>query len=398
MTSSVVTSHFSDAAVDEKILRQTAFNLRWATVPNDVIPLTAGEMDFPVAPPVLEAIERHVRNGYLGYCPAQGFESFREAIAADLTNRGIQASADRILALDGAASALKAACKGILKPGDEAITFDPIDFLLPHCGEQAGATVRRCPVSQTTGEVNFSRLESLITPSTKALLICNPHNPTGRVLRRNELMSLAAIAEKHDLWIISDEVWSEIILGSIPMTSIASLSAEIGKRTITISGFSKSDGLSGLRVGYAHCENQAIFAQIMGASGALDTSGGATVLSQVAAEAALLEGKSWRNDFISHLKNIMPNAAKRLSELPGVDCPMPEGTFLLFPKVTAFGLDAVSLAELILKEAKVSVVPGLPRWFGPASEGHLRLSVATSHLILNEALERIESVWHPRAC
>ena len=90
-------------------------------------------------------------------------------------------------------------------------------------------------------------------------------------------------------------------------------------------------------------------------------------------------------------------AVNRLSSLPGVECPMPEGTFLLFPKVTAFGLNSSELAELILKEAKVSVVPGDPRWFGPGSEGHLRFSVATSCEILNEALNRIETFWNQRA-
>lgn len=391
------TSYFCDSAVDQGILRQTAFNLRWATVANDVIPLTAGEMDFPVAPPVREAIDRHVRNGYLGYCPAQGFESFREAIAADMTRRGISSSADNILALDGAASALKATCLAVLDPGDVAITFDPVDFLLPHCVELAGATALRCPVSPTTGKPDLSKLDSMITPATKALVICNPHNPTGRVLRRAELISIADLAEKNDLIIISDEVWSEIVLGPIPMTSIASLSPEIGLRTVTISGFSKSDGLSGLRVGYAHCENKALFSKIMTASGALDTTGGATVLSQIAAEAALLEGRDWRNDFIAHLKKVVSIAVNRLSSLPGVECPMPEGTFLLFPKVTAFGLNSSELAELILKEAKVSVVPGDPRWFGPGSEGHLRFSVATSCEILNEALNRIETFWNQRA-
>ncbi len=384
---------FDDDQIDRDQLRRTAFNLRWATVEEGVIPLTAGEMDFPVAAPVLEAIEKHLRDGYLGYCPALGFESFRQAISEDLNAKGIAASPQRILALDGAASALKAACRAILKAGDEALTFDPVDFLLPHCSELAGATVKRCPVSPMTGAVDFEVLESLITPATKALLICNPHNPTGRVLRKEELTAMAILAEKHDLILISDEVWSEIILGPIPMTSLASLSDQIADRTITISGFSKSDGLSGLRAGYVHCENEQLFKKILEVSGVLHTTGGATVLSQVAAEAALRNGKPWRASFVDHLKKIIPSTATRLSELSGVVCPIPEGTFLLFPKVTAFGLETEPLAELILKEAKVAVVPGAARWFGPGACGHLRLSVATSREVLDSALMRLEDLW-----
>ena len=114
------TSYFCDSAVDQGILRQTAFNLRWATVANDVIPVTAGEMECPVAPPVREAIDRHVRNGYLGYCPAQGFESFREAIAADMTRRGISSSADNNCILF---SELNAICFAIC-PDEASVTSE----------------------------------------------------------------------------------------------------------------------------------------------------------------------------------------------------------------------------------------------------------------------------------
>jgi aspartate/methionine/tyrosine aminotransferase len=393
MNPATATHSFQHDQINEKVLRRTAFNLRWATVEEDVIPLTAGEMDYPICPAVAEAIERHVHNGYLGYCPPQGYESFRNAIANDLSAKGIPASADQVLVIDGAASALKVACRAILNPGDEAVTFDPVDFLLPHCAELAGAKVNRCPVSTTDGSFDSEQLESLITPKTKALLVCNPHNPTGRVLRREELHTLANLAEKHNLVLISDEVWSEIILGERPMISLASLSDETAARTVTVSGFSKSDGLSGLRVGYLHSSSESIFRKIVEESGILDTSGGATALSQVAAEAALLHGSSWRIAFVDHLRQIIPPAAERLSALKGVHCPVPEGTFLLFPKVEFPQTEMEPLAERILKEARVSVVPGAEQWFGAGARGHLRLSVATSREILDEALGRLESFW-----
>ncbi|NCG55907.1 MAG: aminotransferase class I/II-fold pyridoxal phosphate-dependent enzyme [Proteobacteria bacterium] len=381
---------FSEASIDKEQLRKTAFNLRWATVDADVIPLTAGEMDFPVSPEIIEAISRHARNGYLGYLPDLGLPSFREAVSENLIQNGVQAHPDQILATDGAASALRIACNAVLSPGDEVITFDPIDFLLPHCSKMAGATVIRCPLEKGTGRLIPNSMDQFVSAKTKAILICNPHNPTGRVLRKSELLEIAEFAERHHLVIINDEVWSDIILGSNPMIHLSSLSEEISQRTITISGFSKSYGISGLRIGYIHCQNVELFKNIIESSDVKSTTAGASVLSQVAAEAALLNCTEWLASFRSHLKEIAEVGSKRLSDIPGFSCPVPEGTFLLFPDISNTEYDEENLSQDLLNMAKISVVPGAERWFGPGAKGHIRLSIATSMETFNEALSRIE--------
>ena len=378
--------------IDQELLRQRAFNLRWATVDDDVIPLTAADPDFSMAPVIRQAVKDYTDAGVLGYGPTEGFSGFRLAVANKLKSRGVTAAADRVLATDGAASALWAACQAVFDPGDEALTFDPVAFLLPHCSERAGATVVRCPLDRDTGAIPDGALEQRITDRTKGILVCNPHNPTGRVLRRNELLRIGELAIEHDLIIINDEVWSDIILGEVELTSVEALSPEIAERTITISGFSKTYGLAGLRIGFIHAGSESLYQKVLEASGAPRTTFGASVLSQVAAEAALLHCDQWLAGFLDHLRKMRAMAVPRLDALPGFSCTAPEGTYLLYPDIRQTGISEQKLAEQLHQQARVAVVPGLSEWFGPGAEGHLRLSFATTEEILDEALSRIEQV------
>ncbi len=390
MNSDFTPGFFSSEEVNRPLLRQRAFNLRWAEVDSDVIPLTAADPDFPVAPPIVEAITAHVSDGVLGYGPTTGLADFREEVAASLEERGIPSHPDQVLATDGAASALWASCRAVLAAGDEAITFDPVDFLLPHCSEVAGASVVRCPLEPITGAIPEGSLEKLIGPRSRAILLCNPHNPTGRVLRSEELQRVATLAVKHDLVIISDEVWGDIILGDVPMISIGSLGEEVARRTIIVSGFSKTYGLAGLRIGFIHCGSRILADQVLEASGAPRTTFGASVVSQVAAVAAMRECQQWRGEFLQHLRRLRKIGTARLDALDGFHCIEPEGTYLFFPDIRETGMDASDLAAELETKARVAVVPGEERWFGAGAVGHIRLSFATSEEILAEALSRIE--------
>lgn len=383
---------FNRFDIDQELLRQRAFNLRWATVDEDVIPLTAADPDFLIAPEIRTALKEYTSEGVVGYGPTEGFLGFRSAVAMKLKTRGVDATAEQVLATDGAASALWAACRGVLSPGDEALTFDPVDFLLPHCSEQAGGVVVRCPLESDSGAIPEEAFSQLITDRTKAILVCNPHNPMGRVLRREELLRLGELAIEHDLVLINDEVWSDIILDDVEMISLPSLSPEISDRTITVSGFSKTYGLAGLRIGFIHSSNETLFQKILEMSGAPRTTFGASVLSQVAAEAAIRHCDLWLAGFLEHLRDMRKMAVPRLDALAGFSCRAPEGTYLLYPDIRQTGMTEQQLADRLLDEARVAVVPGLSEWFGPGARGHLRLSFATTEEILDEALGRIEKV------
>lgn len=221
---------FSNEAVNRGVLRERAYNHRWAEQPDDVIPLTAADPDFPAPPAVREAILNYARAGYFSYGPADGLPEFRETVSEVAAERkNIYLPADHVLPIDGAARAMFLLARAALNPGDEAIIFDPVDFLFKKSVEAADGVPIFCPVDPRTGTFDSEQLESLVTPRTRMLGVCNPHNPTGRVLRKNEIQALAEFACRHDLWVMNDEIWSDIIYphDHIRFHSMHSLPAEL---------------------------------------------------------------------------------------------------------------------------------------------------------------------------
>src|SRR5690349_2135565 len=183
---------FANEAVDVATLRQRAFNLRWGTLPADVIPLTAADPDFPVALEIREAIKKWIDGGYFSYGPAEGLPEFRDAAATMLrTRKSIDAHAEQILATNSAAAALETAARFMLSPGDQAIISDPVDFLFMRSVEVAGAEAVRWPCDPATGNVDFDRLAELIGPRTRMIGLCNPLNPIGKVWTTAELERIA---------------------------------------------------------------------------------------------------------------------------------------------------------------------------------------------------------------
>jgi len=437
---------FGDDQVPLAALRRQAFNLRWATLPEDVIPLTAADPDFAVAPAVREAIARQAAEGLFSYGPAGGLPAFRQACARFCRERrGMGGGAERILAVDGAAAGMLHVCRLLLRPGDEAIIFDPVDFLFQAAVEAAGASVLRLPVDPLSGRLELERLEALVTGRTRLLAVCNPLNPVGRVLRHDELMALATFAIRHDLAILNDEVWSDIVFGGEPdgeatsattsetprgstgrgagdgpgagraaqrpaatlagtarpptaaapsgpavrFQSLAALAPEVAARCWTVHGFSKNYGLAGLRVGYVHCPDGASCERLLKASLADTTIHGVATLSQIAALAALEEGEAWLAAWLAHLERQRNLAVAALATMPGTSVRSPEGTYVLFPRINHHGLSATALTERLLQRQRLALVPGAPRWFGPGAAGHLRLVFSTSEAILREGLGRL---------
>jgi aminotransferase len=380
---------FDPTHVDLPTLRKRAHNLRWATVPPGVIPLTAADPDFPCPAPVTEAIAAFLTKRYFSYGPPEGLPEFRESMARFFhEKRNLLATPDTILPVDSAAFGIYLTCKAFLKPGDEAILFDPVDFLFRYAIEEAQAKAVTLPIAPGA-PADFQRLEQLITPRTRLICLCNPLNPTGKVFTKDELLALGQLACRHDLMILSDEIWSDIVYKPHVFTSIASLDKDISDRTITITGFSKSYGLAGLRIGAVMASNRNHYARLYEASLHQSTVHGANLLSQVAATAALERCGQWLDEFVSHLHAMRDRAVDRLNHLPGFACTRPEGCYVAFADITGTGRSSAEIRDLLFDRAKVAVVPGLPEWFGPGAAGYIRLSFATSQAILDEALDRI---------
>jgi aspartate/methionine/tyrosine aminotransferase/2-polyprenyl-6-methoxyphenol hydroxylase-like FAD-dependent oxidoreductase len=379
---------FADDKVDVAILRRRAFNHRWAVQRVGVIPLTAADPDFPVAAEIVEAVQRHLACGYVSYGPADGLRELRQAATETLRARhGLPCDPDTLLPTDGAASAVFLATRLALpSPGDEAIVPDPADFLLERAVRAAGGVARRWPVG---GGFDAQQLEALVTPRTRLISLCNPHNPLGRVLRRDELEAIAEVALRHDLQILSDEVWSDIVYAPHEHVSIASLGADVAARTFTVFGFSKSYGLAGMRLGLLVAPGAAQRRRVMALSHADDTAYGASTVSQVAGTAAYELGGAWLERFVAHLRRRRDQVVDRLSAIPGVRCASPQGTFVAFADVSRLGVDQDELAARLLERHDVAVVPGSQAFFGPGAAGHMRISFATSRGILHEGLDRI---------
>ena len=382
---------FSHESVDLEILSKRAFNLRWATVPKGTIPLTAADPDFPCAEPIREAVAKYARDGYFSYGPAEGLLTFRTSLSEHyLKTRKVAYHVANILPVDSAAFGIYLTCRAFLQPGDEAIIFDPVDFLFRHSVEAVGATAVAFPIAQSVESFDFSGLEAYISSKTKMICLCNPLNPTGKVFTRVELQSLGEIAVKHDLKILSDEIWSDIVFKPHVFTSIASLDEEIRRRTITITGFSKSYGLAGLRVGAIFCPNDQCFSTIFNQSMHASTVHGCNVAGQIAATAALDECQEWLVMFVDHLQKMRNICVAALNNINGVSCQSPEGCYVAFADIKKTGNSSTEIHKLLLENAKVAIVPGLPQWFGKGADGFIRLSFASSETILTDALARIK--------
>ena len=384
---------FNHNSIDLEILKKRAYNLRWATVPGGVIPLTAADPDFPCAPEIADAICGFAGSRYLSYGPAEGLPEFKESVAGYFQNkRHIPALPEFILPVDSAAFGIYITCKAFLSAGDEAIIFDPVDFLFRYSIESVGGKAVPFSIPAGITTVDFGGLEKLITKDTRLICLCNPLNPTGKVFTSDELRMLGEIACRHNIIILSDEIWSDIVYSPNQFTSIASLNEEIRNQVVTITGFSKSYGLAGLRIGAVMASNGSHFNKLMDASLHRSTVHGANVLSQVAATTAINECEYWLKDFILHLERMRDLSVKEINDIPGFACIAPEGCYVAFINISGTGKTNGDIQKILFETAKVAVVPGLKEWFGDGAKDHIRISFATSEEILKDAFTRIKNV------
>ena len=385
---------FSDNIVRLDLLRERAFNMRWAQQPADVIPLTAADPDFPVCPAIQEQLVRYVRDGVLSYGPPEGLPQFRESIARWMNEtRQMDCTAEEVFATDSAASGMAVLARASLAAGDEVLIPDPVDFLLHHTVQHAGAIPVRVRVEPGTSADEFIRsMEARLTGRTRMLWLCNPHNPLGVVYSREWQQRVAEWAISRGLRIVSDEIWSDIVYTPHRHVSLASISPEIARNTVTVYGFSKNFALAGLRVGCLICSDPEWKKEIVAASDAESTVYGVSVLSQIAVVAALNDGREWLAQFVQHLQAQRDYVVGRLTRWPGVTVEPPQGTYVIFPDVRSLSDDSEMLCQQLREQARVALVPGAPRWFGPGASGHLRICFATSRRILQEAFDRLEPV------
>ena len=341
---------------------------------------------------MLAITARYASDGVMSYVPAEGLPGFRDIVAEWMhTTRAMACTPEHVFATDSAASAMAVVARASLNAGEETLIPAPVDFLLHHTIQRAGAVpVQVSMRRETTADEFIAGMEARLTPRTRMLWLCNPHNPLGVVYPRAWLLKVGEWALRRRLRILSDEVWSDIVYTPHQHVAMASLSPEIARNTVTVYGFSKNFALAGLRVGCVVCADPEWKKQIVAASDAESTVYGVSVLSQIAVIAALREGRSWLAEFVRHLQGQRDYSVARLSRWPGVAPVPPQGTYVVFPAVDCLDQDAERLCRRLRDEARVALVPGLPRWFGEGSAGHVRMCFATSRGILKEAFDRMD--------
>lgn len=376
------------------VLKRKAYNLRWAEVPEGTIPLTAADMDYPCATVIKDAISSYVEEGYFSYTPKMGLPEFNEAFSQYVKERKEEDIKDtNVLAVDSAARAMFIIAKAFLQPGDEMIVFDPCDFLFREACLAAGATPISYPaeIDIKHRTMNLANLENYITDHTKMIGLCNPHNPYGLVYTKEELEFIMQVCEKHDLLIMNDEIWSDIIYPDATFQSIYCLGNERCKRVLSVFGFSKSFGLAGLRIGCVYASDDAMFQALVEASDVMSTAGGATSLSQIAAIAAMNDARGWLSEFIQHITENRNYAVDFINkQIPSLKAYQPQATFLLYVDISELDMASVDFVNYLKKEVQLAIVPGGHQYFGDQSEGHVRICLATSKEILSEALLRLK--------
>lgn len=381
---------FDPKDIDLQSLKQKAFNYRWAECKEGVIPLTAADLDFKCSIPIRQAIIDYCNEGYFCYGPNEGVEELRVAVSNYYQQeKNIDFDPKQILPLDSVARAMYVFCDAILKPGDEIIIFDPVDFLFASSADSVQATIRRCSFNKD-GSFDKEQFISLLSSRTKAIGLCNPHNPFGQVVSNDDLKWLLSIAREHNLTILNDEIWSDIIYSDSQYTSIEQHTTS-KDNVVTVYGFSKSFGLAGLRIGVAASKNPALFKQIYDASYVQSTAGGVSTLSQVAAIAALTQGREWFHGMLEYLEGNRDYCIQRLKHIAGLTAHVPHATYLLFIDIRELGVSSEEFVELLELRGKLRLVPGSPAFFGPGASGYVRLSFATSREILKEAFDRLEN-------
>jgi aspartate aminotransferase len=345
-----------------------------------IVHLEIGEPDFETPPHVVEAAVRALREGETHYCPAPGLPVLREACAAELSRtRGLEVPASRVLVTPGAKPFLFFGVLATCDPGDEVIYPNPGFPIYESVIRWAGASPVPLPILEEEGfAFTAEQLAERLTPRTKLVILNSPANPTGGVVDRELNAGIAAVLADHDCWILSDEVYSQLLYEGAH-DSIASHG--LLDRTILLDGFSKTFAMTGWRLGYAALPAPLVEPVTRLIVNSVSCTPPAVQLAGVAA----LEGPrdavdAMREEFRRRRDVVVAG----LNALPGVRCVEPHGAFYAFPNVRDTGLDAGTLADRLLDEAGVAVLSGTS--FGANGEGYLRLSYANSLENLEAAL------------
>lgn len=350
-----------------------------------VISLGVGEPDFATPWHICEAAIKSLEKGYTMYTSNLGMPELRQELSRYLRdNYNLEYDPDsELLMTVGVSEALDLAMRAILEPKDEVIMPDPCYVSYNPCVILAGGTPIMVPADQENNfEISATDIEARVTSQTKAILIGYPANPTGAVMTRDKLLQIAEVARRHQLLVISDEIYAKLVYG-VEHTCFATL-PEMKESTILLGGFSKTYAMTGWRIGYAAASREIIAAMTKIHQYTIMC---APTMAQVAAIEALKSGEDSAAEMVEEYNRRRLIIVKGLNKI-GLPCFEPKGAFYAFPSIKGTGMTSEEFAERLLIEEKVAVVPGTA--FGQCGEGYVRCCYATSLADIEEALSKMK--------
>ena len=348
-----------------------------------VCAFAAGEPDFNTPDCIKQACAAALEDNKTRYVAAAGLPELRTALCEKMqAENGISYEPSQVLIANGGKHALAQVFQTLINPGDEVIIPAPFWLSYPEMVRVAGGV----PVFvKTSVEDGFlmspEQLEAAITPKTVAVVMNSPSNPTGMMYTPEQLRAIGEVAIKHDIWVVSDEIYEKMVYGGVEQASMASFGPEFYDHTITVNGFSKTFAMTGWRLGYAAGPKpfmKALFALQSHLASAPNT------FSQWGAIAALKEAGPDVDTMVKAFAERRERIYTLMSSIPGVKCPKPEGAFYVFPDISSFGMTSLEFAQRLLEEHHVAVVPGIA--FG--DDTCVRLSYACSMENIEEGMSR----------
>jgi cystathionine beta-lyase len=375
----------SEYDFDEIIDRRSTGSYKWRmTEQEDIIPLGVADMDFRSPPPVLDALHARVEHGVFGYTrPSKGLmRTIQETILAQYD---WQVEEDWLVWLPGLVSALNAACRATCEQGESALTTTPIYPPFLSAPKNMSRALHTAPMDQDgdTWRFDFDQLSEAITPDTRLFMLCNPHNPIGRVYEREELAQIGEFCLEHDLVICSDEIHCGLILDEhkshFPLSKVL---PDSQGRIITLMSPSKTFNLAGIGVGFAIIPGESLRRAFTRATAGLVP--GVSALGYVAAEAAYKHGEPWRQALLEYLRGNRELVERTIAQIPGISMCHVEGTYLAWIDVRPTGIESPGES---FQRAGVLLWDGAD--FG--EDGFVRLNFACSREQLRTGLERIQA-------
>jgi aspartate aminotransferase len=350
-----------------------------------IIHLELGEPDFHPAAPVVDALRAAVANGRDRYVAPRGIPPLRKAIADYLKRtRKLDVAPEQVLVAPGCKMALALAMMALVEPGDEVLYPDPGFPIYPSFTRGLGAKAVPYGLREKNKfQPDFEEIAAKITPKTRVLIFNSPNNPTGTVFSEQALTQIADLAQKHDLWVIADEIYARILFNG-EYKSIWALPGMV-ERTVIIDGFSKSFAMTGWRLGYAVAQRHVIDALDMLV---LNTFTCTAEFSQIAAIEALNDSTNAVPAMVEEYRKRRDVFVEKLNKIPGFRCQSPDGAFYAWVNIEETGKTAEEVQRILLEEVGVAAIAGAA--FGAEGKNFVRFSLVSATHLLEDALERIQ--------